>query len=195
MAARASSGPVFDVKGKRGVDYRDYQVKDAKKLKTSAFTILLNTNIKPKTKEEIGEWMDQYPEILENVINSNPEVMKKCFSFVAGIQTNGATGKKTFQLRDMTDAEYSNDIKYVKSRFQGEVGLNFKQGGRFHLHCTFFVVHTSKIQMDMKPLIDKYNESLEAAGLPPIKYFHTKSEKPNGADYQKKYYYASLKDQ
>jgi hypothetical protein len=183
--------PIFDVKAKKGQDYTKYKIAGKKKIVCSSFVVLMNTNFKPRDKAQIDDYMQRYPEILESTINSNPDMMQKCFFVVDNIVAG--PHNKQFFTHAISDEEYG-DIKYVKSRFEGEVGLDFKRGGRFHLHCSFFVVHTSKLQMELKPLVDKYNEDLAAEGYPPIKYYHVKAEKPSTTSYMKKYYYASLSE-
>ena len=176
-------GPTFDVKAKKGVSYA---VAKDKKINHSYFACLLNTNFKPKTKEQIEAYGDEYPDILTDVLNKNDNLFKKSITIVEKIDNN-ANGTKTFTTHTCTDEEYNDNIKHIRSRFKVEIGNDYGKGGRLHLHCSFFIVHTTKIQLNLKPIVEAYNNELSAKGLPVIKYYHVKSEKPSTDLYMTKY--------
>lgn len=177
------TGPTFDIKRKKGISYKS---ESAKKINHSYFACLLNTNYKPKTKEEIESYGDLYPEILEELLRNNNTLFQKSITIVDNIETL-PDGRKDFTTHTCSEEEYNENIKHVRSRFKMEVGNDFGKGGRMHMHCSFFIVHTTKIQMNLKPIVTAYNTELEARGLPTIKYYHVKSEKPSTDLYMTKY--------
>jgi hypothetical protein len=181
-------GPSFDIKGKKGIYTRDQHQTDGARIKQSYFGCLLNTNMKPKTKEDAEFYGDEYPVILEEVLNKNDELFRKSIVIVDNIE-NHPDGRKTFTTHTISDQEYNEKIKHIRSRFKVEIGNDFGKGGRLHLHASFFIVHTTKIQLNLKPIIDAYNDVLEGRGLPKIKYFHVKSDKPSTDLYMTKYNY------
>lgn len=182
---RERKGPTFDIKATYGVtDARDKS--GGKHINHSFFGCLLNTNYKPKDRESLEMMGKEYPRILEEVLSQNDDLMKRSIMIVDDITTHD-DGRKTFTTHEISQEEYESDIKHIRSRFKAEVGNDYGKGGRFHMHCSFFIVHTTKIQLDLKPIVDAYNVELEAHGLPTIKYFKVKSEKPNTDLYMTKY--------
>jgi hypothetical protein len=174
--------PTFDIKGKKGVGVKQSR----KKINHSYFGCLLNTNYKPKTKDEITRMGEQYPKIMEEALT--PDVLESAITIVDNITTL-PDGRKTFETHKITHADFEEQIKHIRSRFKCEIGNDFGKGGRFHLHASFFIVHTTKIQMDMQPIVNAVNEILASKGLPLLKYFHIKSEKPTTDLYMTKYDY------
>lgn len=186
MASR-KGGPTMDIKAKKGVSYKaDTR---GKKINHSYFACLFNTNYKPKTKQEIEMMGQAYPEVLEQVLNEHPEVFKRAITVVDRIVTH-RDRKKTFETHTIGDAEYDENIRHIRSRFKAELGNDMGKGGRLHLHASFFIVHTTKIQLNLEPIVTLFNQALERRGLPTIKYYHVKSEKPSTDLYMTKYNYA-----
>lgn len=183
-----NKGPSFDVKGKKGIGYKTDTSESAKKIKHSYFGVLLNTNHKPKSQEEVERYGDDYPTILEELLNRNDTLFQRSITIVDNITTND-DGSKTFATHTCSQEEYDDNIKHIRSRFKVEIGNNYGKGGRLHIHASFFIVHTTKIQLNMKPIVDAYNHELGDRGLPTIKYFHVKSEKPSTDLYMTKYNY------
>jgi hypothetical protein len=184
-AQQPRKGPSFDVKAKKGVGVIP---ENHKQINHSNFGCLLNTNYKPKTNEEILDFGKQYPEILEETLNNNDSLFKKAITIVDDIKTN-PNGSKTFTTHTIGDSEYDENIKHIRSRFKAEIGNDYGKGGRLHIHASFFIVHTTKIQINLKPIVDAFNVSLSAKDLPTIKYYHVKSEKPTTDLYMTKYNY------
>jgi hypothetical protein len=176
--------PSFDIKGKKGLKETRH-VSDGKKINHSFFGVMLNTNYKPKYRDEVKMMADEYPQILEDLLKNNDTLFQKSIVIVDKIENAGG-GKKHFEGHTISPAQYEADIKHIRSRFQSEIGHT---GGKFHLHASFFVVHTTKIQMNMKPMVDAFNKELEARGLHTIKYFHVKAEKASTDLYMTKYDY------
>lgn len=179
--AQKKKGPQLDIKGKVGLF--SHPKNENKKLTHSFFACLLNTNYHPKSNEEAQMMAQEYPTILEDLLKENADLFRNSITVVDKIDTH-ADFKKTFHTHRISEEEFDENIKRIRSRFKCEMGAG---KGRFHLHATFFVVHTTKIQMDLKPIIDAYNVELTSRGLHPITYFHTKSEKPNTDLYMSKY--------
>lgn len=176
--------PSFDVKGKRGLKEQKH-VSDGKKINHSFFGVMLNTNYKPRYKEEVERMANDYPEILEDLLTNNDALFQQSIVIVDKI-TTVAGGRKQFDAHTITPGQYDSDIKHIRSRFQSEIG---QVGGRFHLHASFFVVHTTKIQMNMKPIVDAFNKELGNRGMPLIKFYRTKAEKASTDLYMTKYDY------
>lgn len=181
--AEPRKGPTFDIKPKKGISYK---TSSAKHINHSYFACLLNTNYKPKNVEEIEHYGDEYPAILQEVLNRNDNLFKRSITIVDNI-INNFNETKTFVTHTCTQEEYDENIKHIRSRFKVEIGNDYGKGGRLHLHASFFIVHTTKIQLNLKPIVDAYNEELAARGYPQIKYFHVKSEKPSTDLYMTKY--------
>jgi len=177
-------GPSFDVKTKRGVKYT---TATGKHINHSYFGCLLNTNYKPKTKEEIESLSKEYMDVYEDLIPNNNTLFQQAITIVDNIETNPGNGKKTFTTHTISAKEYEDNIRHIRTRIQSEVGQDYNKGGRFHLHATFFIVHTTRIQLDLEPIVKALNNELSAHGMPIIKYFHVKSEKPSTDLYMKKY--------
>lgn len=181
--ADQKKGPTFDIKPKKGISYK---AASDKHINHSYFACLMNTNSKPKSVEQIEAYGEQYPEIFQEVLNKNDTLFKRSITIVDNIVTN-PDGSKTFTTHTCTQEEYDENIKHIRSRFKVEIGNDYGKGGRLHLHVSFFIVHTTKIQLNLKPIVEAYNQELTAQGLPTIKYYHVKSEKPSTDLYMTKY--------
>lgn len=182
----ARKGPTFDIKGRRGINIA---TNTHKKINHSFFACLLNTNFKPRDREQLQIFGEEYPDILETLLNGNDTLLKDSITIVDNITTL-PDGRKTFVTHKISDEDYNTHIKHVRSRFKVEVGNNYGKGGRLHIHASFFIIHTTKIQLDLGPIVKAFNEELEARSMPTIKYFHVKSEKPSTDLYMSKYNYA-----
>jgi hypothetical protein len=177
--------PTFDIKGKKGVNVLKA---DAKHIKTSMFSCMLNTNYKPRSREEREQMGDAYPDILQELLTSHPQLFQQCVVVVDNIKTL-PDNRKTFDVHSISSEDFEKDIKHIRSRFHCEVGNTRGKGERFHLHASFFIVHTTKIQFDLGPLVTELNKVLTDRNLPLIKYFHVSSEKPSTDLYMSKYNY------
>lgn len=181
-------GPTFDIKGKKGASYKT----DGKHINHSYFGCLMNTNYKPKSMEEVELYGDEYPDILQQVLDKNDNLFRRAITVVDDITTLD-DGRKTFATHTISEDEYNDNIKHIRSRFKVEIGNDYGKGGRLHMHASFFIVHTTKIQMNLKPIVEAYNQELSAKGYPTIKYYHVKSDKPSTDLYMTKYNYADVK--
>jgi hypothetical protein len=179
--AQGKKGPTLDIKKKKNL-VADEDNQGGKNIKCSSFVCLFNTNYRPKDKEELQQFFDQFPDVMAAVLTHG--MFMKIITVLVKIDTD-PTGKKTMTTRDISPEEYEEDIRHIRTRFNCEVGYSGK-GRRFHIHLNFFIVHTTKIQIELKPLVEAINVELEARSLPLIKYFHTKSEKPASQLYMKK---------
>lgn len=193
MAFAVRRGPVLDIKAKR-MNFLD-AVPDAPrrlKLKHSSFGFTMNTNYRPKSKEEMVGLDAQFTESMEESLYKNSgQNLRESLRVIERIDvteqlTSSGARKKEFVTHPMTMDEYDEHVKKIKVRFRNEVGSNYKYGGRWHVHGYIYVVHTTLIHLDIQTLMKRMNVDLEAKGLPTLKYGHFGMEKVGMKEYMSK---------
>jgi hypothetical protein len=157
------------------------------KLKHSNFNITLNTNYRPK-REEIERFDKLYTEAIEEALNKNDcHAIFDALRVIDSIQDDpNHPGKRVYTTHKMTMQEYDTLVKNIQTEYKCEVGVNFKYGGRFHIHGFIYILHTSRLHLDMDPIVNAINTECNKRGIPTIKYAHASYEKPSMRDYMKK---------
>jgi hypothetical protein len=187
MAAAMRRGPILDVKAKP-MNFLDVAQARRVKLKHSSFGFTMNTNYRPKSKEEMVEMDRAFTEAMEEALykDGGKNLMESLRVIDSMEKGPGPGAKRTFVTHQMTQQEFEEHVKKVKVRFRNEIGTNYKYGGRWHLHGYIYVVHTTMIHLDIQALMRAANAELSAKGLPTLKYGHFGMEKVGMKEYMSK---------
>lgn len=143
----------------------------------SNFMITLNTNIRPKTEEQVYDilhYLEQVPPVVFSYSNIENTLLDE-FRWISY-----KNREKEILPKD------PSKIKQLKVVYRVEIGTGLK-GGREHLHVGLNVQHTGLLQVNREEVMRQVNEYLTELNSPyKIKYCNISIERPKAKDYLSK---------
>lgn len=158
------SGPEIEIDTDYNLGNVPTEGKSAARRKNSMFHITMNTNVRPRTRQDAYDMATNYMPIIDEFFRENDSQNIVDVTLISLGNSN--------DFYPISDEEWNQHIFRLVVKSKAEVGSDLRRGARFHIHTSMYFLHDARLRIDAAALKRKINEVLEINGLHTISYIN-----------------------